>query len=291
MIDELKSELDRTGLTLRKLALHIAETDRSKFPPDLLKAMLSECALLEVTDHADDLIEILYAQSDKPMALKNRRAKRDTKRRKVITPEMRVQLNNEIKRTQVSVNGLCRLLFPEMDTAMINGSVQLVRKGVQTTLPFGIWAPLMDRLRSLPSPGATLSISAASGEMVLPESQHYPEKAEAISLMGDQVCRPDLDREKIEAARPRPNMIGYELSERFERLGYIVIGDRHYQQLHAERRRTLVSSRRLLASANDVPGGLRHHQVSQWFLGKTRCAEKRYLDWVLARYSKLPTAR
>jgi hypothetical protein len=61
MVDELKTELSRTGFTLRKLALHIAE-----------------CPLTTVAEYSSNLAAVLRDLPDAPTASKNRYAKRDT---------------------------------------------------------------------------------------------------------------------------------------------------------------------------------------------------------------------
>jgi hypothetical protein len=289
MIDELKSELDRTGLTLRKLALHIAETDRSKLSPETLNSMLAECPLHSITDHSADLVDILRSHPDTPAPCDNRRAKRDTTRRSVISAEMSAQLDHELTRTAASVSVLARRLFSNMDASKVAQSIYLVRKGILTTLPANIWSPLIEHLQSLPSPGSTFPISESSGEMVLPTAESYPKKAMRLSSVDDSAAAPDLELAQILPSAPRPHMIGYSLSDRLKRAGYVVIDEQLYQALHDQRRRTLVSPRRLLAAADKAPAGLKTHLVKGWFSGQTRCAEGHYLEWVFDRYRSLPS--
>ena len=290
MVDELKTQLSRTGFTLRKLALHIAETDRSKLPPEILNTMLVECPLPTVAEYSNDLVEILRSIPDVPAASKNRYAKRDTTRRTFITEEMRSELDRHLISTRVSVLGLCRTLFPHENPASISSTISQVRNGRQTTLPQHVWRSVIAYLRDI-EPKAEPSNSASSeGIVVVPEAQAYPQKKTSISERRRRSLQPDLNPADIPVAAPRPDIKDYVLSKRLENMGYVVIDDALYEELHAQRRRTCVSAGRLFASSQEVPPDLRDYQIKHWFSGKAKSAERHHIEWILESYRKLPDA-
>lgn len=292
MIDDLKFELERTGLTLRKLALHIAETDRSRIPPEVLNAMLSECGLPTIAEFSSDLVAVLRDVSDKPKASKSGYAKRDTNKRLVITEDMRTELDFHLTRTNVSLFGVCRRLFPRKDTYAINGAVRNARSGLQTTLPKAVWGALIEHLREMetarePSISQRGSVIAT---VIIPEADAYPERRKSITESRDDGLTPDLEPDDILPADSRPRITDYKLSKRLVGMGYIVIDDKVYQELHAQRRRTCVSSSRLLLSSPNAPPDLRDYHIARWFKGTAKSAEKHHVEWVLKTYRKIPDA-
>lgn len=66
------------------------------------------------------------------------------------------------------------------------------------------------------------------------------------------------------------------------------ISDIFRQKLHAERKRTGVSSAGLLKGASNPPDGLTANVINSWLTRGAKTARKDHMDWVIATYSEIP---
>lgn len=66
------------------------------------------------------------------------------------------------------------------------------------------------------------------------------------------------------------------------------ISDIFRQKLYAERKRTGLSSAKLLKGASDTPEGLTANVINSWLTRGAKTARKDHMDWVIVAYSEIP---
>ncbi len=287
MIEDVKTELKRTGLTLRKLGLHISQTDRSKLPADILAQMLAGCSLRDITQHFDALIDVLRDIPTLSQTSIDQRTRRLNNNRIEITYDMRAKLDTELKRTQASISGACRTLFGLKHSESAVRAIRAARSGGLKTMQLEVWEKFTSHLAQLATPMP--EAKDKSGGFKVPKASAYPQRNKALSNQRQSIIRPNLIRSEIAPMPERPDMASYRLPNRLAQVGYVAIDDEIFQKLHDERKRTCVSPHLIVAGADNIPPGLEINQVSDWFRGKTKSAEKHYLDWIIQQYQALPS--
>lgn len=287
MLDELKIELDRTGLTLRGLALRIIEHDRSLLPPAILKLMLAGRFSKELIEFSSVLLDAVKSERD-CASIPAGYAKRRSSRRIPVTSEMRALITSQFSNTaQMSV--LERRLFPNMPRTQFQKMMILIMRGEQKTISGSVWSRLSKHFKEIEKdPFRDRDFDYPESEIKMLNAPIR--KSSPITYQANINLEPDLDRDRIEGVPTDRDISNYRLGARRAELGYVVISDADFAELHAQRLRTCVSVRRLLVASREAPSGLSIKTVQSWFTGRTIAAERCYLEWVLAAYAGLPTA-
>ncbi|WP_147372833.1 hypothetical protein [Henriciella mobilis] len=281
----MKAELERTRLTLRKLGLHIAETDRSAVEPETLSLLLSECPLHALHDQASNLLPIIRRVETAPERLDSGRTRYRSGKRLAVTPAMRALLKTKLQNQQLPLSAIGRSHFPEFPQGRLNTLISRLIYGQQKTLKEDEWLRIKTVLDSVSENEFPTKPTPK------PAIPHIPKKQDTATTLSErryQDLRPDLDSETIPSPKSRPALANYKLSDRMINMGYIIIDDELYDRLHAHRRRSGVSIRRLLKSSADAPNDLPVTTVQAWFNGSTLSAERRLVNWVLDAYGNLP---
>lgn len=237
------------------------------------------------------LMAILQALPDRPPPPVHDRqghSKRGKLKRIDLTKEMRQALNKEFERTQLKASDLKVLMQNEDYGADAYRDVGRWRLGNVKSVQENKWRLVMHYLAKIPDAIIHAPSSRKDAKTPAIGKPVRKPRAQAFTSVDDSVPRPDLKPEAIQPPKDRPKIKGYRVSGMHQRLGYVVIDDEIYDRLHALRRQTLVSPRRLILSAHDAPADLEISQVRNWFLGVTLSAEKEHLNWVLNTYESWP---
>lgn len=286
-------------MTLRDLGQHIVRHDRQALPRAVLSEMVNGTDLIRLKPHWPALLTVLKTLPDAPPSVSAPYRKIDGERIP-LTRQMIAQLNGEFERTGVAIVDVERLLLRrEMKSRRKTPIVQW-KKGMSKTVPRAEWDRVIALLEHLPDKGAAMRGIPGPPPPTPPKTEKkpyrietpaYPKRQRTLTSMDDSEAAPDLKPDEILPARAREGLSSHQVNRHHKALGYVQISEAQYRKLHAERRRTLVSARRLVASAPDVPGGLRARHIDSWLLGRTLSAEEHYLEWVLEAYARLPTAQ
>ena len=299
MIDELTSELERTGLTLREFGHLVARKHRKHVEAETIRTLIQDERPKLPSDALPELLPILSEMPDKPAHTPKSPYNKASKRIAFDT-DMHGHLVSELERTQIVITDIARRLKPERGSKALNQRLTQWRHGDAQTVPQDEWLAVIGYLEALPNarkPAPSLKSEKPKPAQPMPQRSappiakpSRPPKRAVITNVDDTRAISDLSSDDLPQVKPRPRMKTYRLGETLKRLGYILISDDLYTLLHEERRRTLVSPRRLIASAKQPPPNLASKQVRDWLLGNTLAAEKEHLDWVLKTYASLPDA-
>ncbi|MEL6667007.1 MAG: hypothetical protein AAFQ24_12810 [Pseudomonadota bacterium] len=294
MYDDLKKELERTGLTLRVLAQTIIKTDRALLPPAILKAMMAECDLHRLHDHVPAILEFIQKVETAPEGISDGTSRFRSEKRLKTTADMLAYIQVHIKDADVNLALVQRRYFPQMQPYALNAMIGRILKQDLRTIREDVWNILFDYAQSIDP--------VTFPEIAHPEPTHAPSKAIYAPKMPDPDRRartvadtyhdglsPDLTEQRIFPPNHR-DMENHTLPTRLKNMRYVVIDDHIYQRLHDERRRTRVSVRRLIKGSANAPPSLKVHTADQWLNGRVLAAEKGLLDWVLDAYALLPDA-
>ncbi len=294
---DIQTELERTGLTRREFGHLLAEDHRGRIDSAVIRTLLDGQHLSAYPQAWGDILDILKDLPDG--APKPGSTYSYTTKRMPLTEEMTELINTEFKRTQISITDVARRIVGTNSFQALNNRIVRWGKGTAETVPISEWQDVVSYLDSLPDAVYIPDPKRERMPPALPEApeKHIakiakpkpPQKPSTITNTDDSRAKPDLTLERIPPIKPRPDLDGHRLSSSRKRLGYVVIDEEQFQRLHAERERTLVSVRRLVASASNAPAGLQSRTVDNWFHGTILSAEKEHLDWVLDTYSKLPS--
>lgn len=297
MQKEIQKELKRTGLSLRELGHLLAKDHRTEFDPALIRALLDNERLQSFPEAWTDVLAILTVLPDG--VTKQGKKYSYSKDRIFLTPEMTDHINAEFERTRVGPRDVARRVSDKASFETLHKRIFGWKNGAVKTIPKSDWQNVISYLAGLPDavfvpdPHRKREVPKLADEAVKRRAKiNKPppaDKKETITNTDDSKAEPDLTPERIQPARQRPNLDNHHLSDNRKLLGYIVIDELQYQKLHNERMRTLVSSRRLVASAPDAPAGIDSRTIDNWFLGRIISAEKEHLEWVLSAYAKLPS--
>ena len=148
MSDALNAELERTGLTLRKLGLHISANARESVPPDVLHKLLNGCGRDDVADHQNLLLSLLENLPDMSSPSSQRPREKHHVSRIPFTAEMREQLNAEFERTGASFGLVCHSVFPTESPQRMKGLINRMKRGDVRTVPKSYWEAIIGFLKS-----------------------------------------------------------------------------------------------------------------------------------------------
>ncbi|KCZ61431.1 hypothetical protein HY36_16815 [Hyphomonas atlantica] len=275
----------------------VARKYRKHVEAETVRALIQEQSSQISSNAFEALLSILSALPDRPAHVPKSTYSKAS-RRISFNEDMRVQLIAELQRTQIVISDLVKRLKHERDRKALAHRLTRWKRGTVDTVPEDEWLSVIEYLGTIPDAiKSTPSVTPVESQSVEVVRSMPPiakpagaQKKAALTNMDDTRAVPDLALNDVGPAKPRARMKRYRLGESLKRLGYIVISDELYNRLHEERKRTLLSPRRLLASATRPPPDLTSKQVRDWFLGNTLAAEKEHLEWVLNAYADLPDA-
>lgn len=299
MLEALRSELKRTGFSLRNLGNYIIETDRSALPPDVLNLLLSECPLHAMRGHEKILLSFLEDVEDVPERSGEALRRFRSEKRVAVTAEMRSILEANFQGPRASISAIRRSLFPELPSGHLSGLIGRILLHQQKSIREDYWLRLMSYLDQIDpvelpkptkKPPKKKPDEKPKKKSAAPKIPRAPKLASTISAERVRGVKPDLDPNALNAPKKRPKLSSHRLPQRRIDMGYVLIDEVAYEALHAHRRRTCVSIRRLLKGLADTPTDLRVSTVRSWFDGSTLAAESRLLEWVLQAYASLPDA-
>jgi len=151
MLDAFREQLDRTGLSVRRLGLHIMEHEKHLLPPEVIRRMMQECPLPELKDHYSVLTDILKQLPNAPVSGFDKRSIRSNSARIPFTPDMQKALNQEFERTQLNTSEVCRRLFPKSESSKQAQKVWRIRNENAESVDQTLWNTITDYLKSVPS--------------------------------------------------------------------------------------------------------------------------------------------